>query len=64
MSLLVSLAILMSDMAKWAPDYELTQKYCLIWDVRTNNQIELTKQAGYDFILDDATRPHEFYVVM
>ncbi len=41
--------------------YDLTQKYCLVWDVMTHNMNQLIVKGGLDLTLDETTWPNSSY---
>jgi hypothetical protein len=41
--------------------YDLTQKYCLVWDVMTHNMNQLIDKGGLDLTMDETTWPSSSY---
>ena len=42
---------------KHEPEYDPTQKYCMVWDVMTFNLISFIKKGGVDETIDKITWP-------
>ncbi len=42
-------------------EYDLTQKYCLVWDVMTHNMNQLIDKGGLNLTLDETTWSNSSY---
>ena len=44
-----------TEKKKTEEGYDLMQKYCLVWDVMTNNMNQLIDKGGLDMTMDETT---------